>query len=82
MSVPGADSPSVARRPSFSSMLLAPNERITLEAIRDMGMVSRERCAWAKEKGYAEPMSAYRYQLTREGFEALLSDAAGRRHEP
>ena len=55
--------------------LLTPDERVTLEAIRDTGMVSRERYAWAKEKGYAEPTGQYRYRLTREGFAALLFDA-------
>jgi hypothetical protein len=55
---------------------LTADERVTLEAIRDTGMVSRRRYAWAREKGYAEPGGRYRYKLTREGLDALLPIAA------
>jgi hypothetical protein len=59
--------------------LLTPTERVTLEMIRDKGIVdTAERVAWAREKGLAEPAGKGRHWLTEAGPEALLSDAADR----
>jgi hypothetical protein len=63
------DDPYLGRMP-----LLTPTERVTLEAIRDTGIVSGERLAWTMEKGYAEVAGRFRYRLTKAGLEALASD--------
>jgi hypothetical protein len=55
--------------------LLTPTERVTLEAIRDTGVISRERLDWAIGKGYAELADRARHRLTKAGLEALASDA-------
>jgi hypothetical protein len=60
--------------------LLTPTERMTLEAIRDLGHALPGRVEWAMEKGYAEPSGGgRRLRLTQAGEEALASHADQRR---
>jgi hypothetical protein len=57
----------------YAMPLLTPIERVTLELIRNTGVASRERLAWAKGKGYAEAVSVSRHRLTGAGRGALAS---------
>ena len=59
--------------------LLSPNERVTLEMIRELGHAPPARVEWATEKGYAEPAGKGRqHRLTEAGIGALLGDAEQR----
>jgi hypothetical protein len=65
-----------ARMSSDLPALLTPTERLTLELIRDTGVASRDRLAWAKENGYAEAVGPARHKLTAAGLKALTDNAS------
>jgi hypothetical protein len=59
---------------------LTPAERVTLELIRDTGVVSPPDLEWAKAKGCAQVLRKdSQYYLTEAGIEALARDAEQRR---